>query len=328
MQDIYLTPQDSIAAALGSLSSRPAGPVRIHLASGTYHEKLVIQRPHLSFIGESAKDTIIAYDDYAKFIMPDGSKRGTFRSYTVLLDTHDVTMENLTIANLAAPRKKAGQAVALYADGDRLVFKNCRFTGNQDTLFTGPLPPAPKEPGGFTGPKEFAPRINGRQLYDNCYICGNVDFIFGSATAYFRSCHIEAVAEGTFGSKEGEPPVCGYITAASTPKGQAYGYVFDHCNITGSGCPPESVYLGRPWRNYAKTVFLNCTMDSCIHPAGFHDWKKPEAHETVYYAEYNSLGEGGVCRNRAPFTHILTDSEAEYYAIDKVLGEDFPLPSC
>ncbi len=223
MQDIFLTPQDSIAAALDSLSSQPDGPVRIHLASGTYHEKLVIQRPHLHFIGESAKDTVIAYDDYAKFLMPNGSKRGTFRSYTVLLDTHDVTMENLTIANLAAPRKKAGQAVALYADGDRLVFKNCRFTGNQDTLFTGPLPPAPKEPGGFTGPKEFAPRINGRQLYDNCYICGNVDFIFGSATAYFRSCHIEAVAEGTFGSKEGEPPVCGYITAAATPEGQAYG---------------------------------------------------------------------------------------------------------
>ena len=85
--------------------------------------------------------------------------------------------------------------------------------------------------------------------------------------------------------------------------------------------------MGRPWRNYAKTVFLNCTMDASIHPAGFHDWKKPEAHDTVYYAEYNSMGEGGACINRAPFSRILTDKEAGNYAIRKVLGEDFPLPA-
>lgn len=326
MQTIYLTPKDSIQETLNTLSAPPEEPVHIRLAPGTYREKLVIQRPRLFITGESAENTVIAYDDYAKFIMPDGTKRGTFRSYTVLLDTHDVTMEHLTIANLAAPRKKAGQAIALYADGDRLVFRHCRFTGNQDTLFTGPLPPAPKEAGGFTGPKEFAPRINGRHLYDHCQISGNIDFIFGSATAYFRNCQIETVGEGTFGSKDGEPPVCGYITAASTPEGQPYGYVFDRCNLTGTNCPAGSVYLGRPWRNYAKTVFLNCTMDASIHPAGFHDWKKPEAHDTVYYAEYNSMGEGGACINRAPFTRILTDSEAGNYTIGKVLGEDFPLP--
>lgn len=324
MENIYITPKDTIAATLANLSAQSAEPVTIHLAPGTYREKLVIDKPYLHFVGESAENTIIAYDDYAKFIMPDGVKRGTFRSYTVLVDAHDISMENLTIANLAAPRSKAGQAIALYADGDRLVFKNCRFTGNQDTLFTGPLPPAPKEAGGFTGPKEFAPRINGRHLYDNCYICGNVDFIFGSATAYFRNCHIEAIADKNISSDTEGNPICGYITAASTPEGQTYGYVFDHCNITGSNCPPESFYLGRPWRNYAKTVFLNCTMDSSIHPAGFHDWKRPESHDTVYYAEYNSLGEGGICSNRASFTHVLTDNEADAYTIDKVLGEDFP----
>lgn len=325
MQNIYVTPKDSLAAVLGSLPDRPTAPIHIRLAPGTYHEKLTIDKPYLNFIGESAESTVIAYDDYAKFIMPDGRKRGTFRSYTVLVNTHDISMENITIANLAAPRSKAGQAIALYADGDYLSFRNCRFTGCQDTLFTGPLPPAPYEPGGFTGPKEFAPRVNGRQFYDNCYICGSIDFIFGSATAYFRSCHIEAIGDETIGRNADTSPICGYITAASTPEGQTYGYVFEHCRITGKNCPKESFYLGRPWRNHAKTVFLNCTMDSCVHPSGFHDWKKSEAHNTIYYAEYNSLGDGGSCKNRAPFTHILTDNEADAYTIDKVLGEDFPL---
>lgn len=318
MKNIFLTPNDSIATALEQLNQEPPEPVTIHLAPGTYREKLTITRPFVHFIGESAENTVITYDDYAKFIMPDGIKRGTFRSYTVFIDTHDITMENLTISNTAAPRSKAGQAVALYADGDHLTIKKCRLIGMQDTLFTGPLPPTPYEPGGFTGPKEFSPRINGRQLYEDCYICGNIDFIFGSATAYFKNCHIEALNDGVIDHDPNGADICGYITAASTAEGQKYGYVFDNCRITAKDCPDGSIYLARPWRNYAKTVFLNCFMDSCIHPAGFHDWKKQDAHTTVFYAEYKNHGAGASTDKRADFSHILTDEEAADYTLEKV----------
>lgn len=313
MTTIYCTPEDSLAAVLETVSPDSAHPVTIYLAPGTYYEKLTINKPYLHFVGEDARTTVIAYDDYAKFLMPDGVKRGTFRSYTVFIDTHDVTMENITVSNLAVPRSKAGQAIALYADGDNLTFIGCRLTGYQDTLFTGPLPPAPKEPGGFTGPKEFAPRINGRQLYLNCYICGDIDFIFGSATAYFKNCEIEVLCDENNADPSDPPAVCGYVTAASTPEGQKYGYIFDRCCITGPNCPKGSVYLGRPWRNFAKTVYLNCHMEECIHPAGFHDWDKPEAHATVSYAEYNSTGAGAAAASRASFCRILTQEEAFLY---------------
>lgn len=313
MTDIYVTENDSLSAVLKDLSPDSEHPVTIHLAPGTYFEKLTIDKPYLRFVGEDAENTIIAYDDYAKFLMPDGIKRGTFRSYTVFIDTHDVTLENITIANLAVPRSRAGQAIALYADGDNLTFLNCRLTGYQDTLFTGPLPPAPREAGGFTGPKEFAPRINGRQLYLNCYICGDIDFIFGSATAYFKNCQIEVLCDENNSSPDNLPTVCGYVTAASTPEGQKYGYIFDSCSITGPNCPKGSVYLGRPWRNFAQTVYLNCSMDESIHPAGFHDWGKEAAHDTVFYAEYNSTGTGADTKSRASFCRILTDAEASLY---------------
>lgn len=313
MKTFHLHPGDSINERLRQIPTDNQEEIHIRLSRGVYREKVVIDRPHLHFFGEDAQKTVITYDDYANAPMPDGSKRGTFRSYTVLLDASFVTMENLTIENTAAPRKKVGQAIALYADGDRLHFKNCRLLGNQDTLFTGPLPPAPKQAGGFTGPKEFAPRQNGRQFYENCYICGDIDFIFGSATAYFLNCHIEAknnLPPEELESPENRPPVCSYLTAASTPEGQRFGYVFDRCRITAKDCPPGSVYLGRPWRIWAKTVFLNCSMDESIHPAGFHDWNKPESHETVFYGEYGCTGPGSAQKGRAPFARRLTAGEA------------------
>lgn len=319
MTNIYATPDDSLSSILQSLSPDREHPVTIHLAPGTYFEKLTIDKPYVHFRGESADNTIIAYDDYAKFIMPDGTRRGTFRSYTVFIDAHDVTMENITVSNLAVPRSRAGQAIALYADGDNLTFVNCRLTGYQDTLFTGPLPPAPKEAGGFTGPKEFAPRINGRQLYLNCYICGDIDFIFGSATAYFKNCRIEVLCDENNASSGNPAAVCGYVTAASTPEGQKYGYIFDGCRIMGPHCPKGSVYLGRPWRSFAKTVYLNCYMDESIHPSGFHDWEKKDAHDTVFYAEYNSFGEGAVTGDRASFCRILSDAEAALYDPSDIL---------
>lgn len=307
----------TITQALAHIPAVFAEPVTILVKPGIYYEKITVSVPYVSIVGESPENTVITYDDFAKDIMPDGSKRGTFRSYTMFLDSHDCTLSNLTIRNSSSPRSKAGQSIALYADGDRLCVKNCRLESFQDTLFTGPLPPSPYEAGGFVGPKEFAPRINGRQFYKDCYICGDIDFIFGSATAYFEDCEIASVSSETLYADElGNPPIYGYVTAASTPKEQTYGYVFSNCRLTGT-CPKESVYLGRPWRDYAKTVFLNCSLGEHIKPEGFHDWNKKAARDTVFYAEYQNTGAGD---ERAPFVRLLSETEAAFFSKEKVLG--------
>lgn len=310
----------SVSEAIAALPSDTDTPVTIKIKPGVYCEKLQLCRSNVTLLGEDTANTILTYDDCATQIMPDGSKRGTFRSYTMFLDGNNITLENLTIRNSAYPRSQAGQALALYADGDRILVKNCHLESFQDTLFTGPLPPTALSPGGFTGPKEFAERIVGRQLYQNCYICGDIDFIFGSATAYFENCEIASVySEELPLDKNGNTPIYGYVTAASTPEGYPYGYVFESCRFTGT-CPRHSVYLGRPWRNYAKTVLLNCNIGSHIHPEGFHDWNKQEAHNTILYAEYQSTGEGASSDTRAPFARQLTTEESLFYTKEKVLA--------
>lgn len=134
--------------------------------------------------------TIITGGLYGKMPSDDIGKLGTFRTYTMLVDAQNVTLENLTIENSAGAGSNIGQAIALYAEGEGFRCKNVRLLGWQDTLFTGPLPPKEIEKNGFIGPKQYSPRINGRQYYENCYIEGDIDFIFGSATAYFDNCMI------------------------------------------------------------------------------------------------------------------------------------------
>lgn len=307
--------------ALQSIPKDYEGQVIIFLHEGIYKEKLYIDRPFITIIGDGAEKTVITYDDYALNKMPDGTKRGTFRTQTMLIYTHDFTAKDITIENNAGFGKKVGQALALYVDGDRNKFFNCRLLGSQDTLFTGPLPPSELKAGGFTGPLEHAPRINGRQYYYQCYIRGDVDFIFGSATAYFEECEIysQKYDEEPSAIDSSQQKIYGYVTAASTAEGQDYGYVFNRCRLTGN-CPVNSVYLGRPWRNYAKTVFIECELGEHIRREGWHDWSKPEAHDTIYYAEYHSLGPGAAIADRAPFSRQLTDEEAEHYTREKVLG--------
>lgn len=309
----------SISEAILRIPEHNCSEVTIRVAPGIFREKVTLNRPHVHLLGESARDCVITFGDYAKAAMPDGGKRGTFRSYTMLVDADDVTLENLTIENDAAPRERVGQAIALYADGDRLTVKNCRLLGHQDTLFTGPLPPEPIEPGSFAGPKEFAPRRVGRQYYKDCYICGDIDFIFGSATAYFEGCELASILWND------ASPVQGYATAASTPEGMPYGYVFHGCRFTyvhenGTGRAMPCVYLGRPWRDYAKTVLIDCCLGEHVHPDGFHDWDKPIARKNCFYAEYKSHGPGA-CAHRADFVRSLTDGEALAFSKGNVLGD-------
>lgn len=289
-----------------------AEPVTVKIAPGIYKEQLVVSRPNVTLEGEDAQTTLLTCDLGAREILADGLKRGTFRTASVRIDAPDFTAKNLTFQNSAGYGYEVGQALALYVDGDRIIFENCRFLGSQDTLFTAPLPLTELEPGGFRGPGEHKPRIMGRHYYRNCFIQGDIDFIFGGAVCYFDGCTL--FSKMPVGSTS---PICGYITAASTPKDSPFGYVFQNCHLTGD-CPPGSVYLGRPWREFAKTVFLNCEMGEHIHPEGWTDWNKP--HGNFYFAEYGSYGVGGNSENRASFSHQLTKKEAALYTIKNVLG--------
>lgn len=301
----------SIQQAVDSIKSEDVRET-IFIKNGIYKERVEIKRNNITLIGESSEHTVITEGYYALMTMPDNSKRGTFRSYTFLVTADNFQAFNITFENSAGFGKKVGQAIAVYAEGNNILFKNCRLLGHQDTLFTGPLPFKEKQPGGFTGPTEFAPRIPTRQLYEDCYICGEVDFIFGSATAYFKNCTLYAINRNE--------TINSYYTAPSTYENQKYGYVFESCTFTGN-CPKATCYLSRPWRIHAKVVLLNCEYSDQVIPKGFDDWNKPEAHTTTYYAEYNCHGEGYKPEERASFAHILTDEEAALYTKDAVLAK-------
>lgn len=304
----------TIQQALDTIEKDNKEWVEIHLLPGVYHERLEIETPYIRLTGEDAKSTVITFNNGAATLMPDGDPRGTFRSYTVFVGTHDFIAENITFENAAGPGYIAGQSLALYADGDRLGFYNCRFLGYQDTIFTGPLPPTSIIPNSFKGPRAKSPRINGRQYYQNCYIRGDVDFIFGSATAYFEGCEIFSKVRD---NHRGGP--CGYASAASTPEGQRYGYIFHSCRFT-SDCPEGSVYLGRPWRNFAHTAVINCQLGGHISKQGWHNWNKPEAEKTMRFEEYGNTGEGACLQERPQWVIRLSKEQAQQYTIQNVLG--------
>lgn len=300
-----------IQEAVDAVPEQRSEPITIVIKAGIYKEKLWIEKPNISLVGEGAEKTVITYDDAAFDIMPDGEKRGTFRSYSAFIGADDVVAKHLTFANSAGAGRKVGQALAAYVDADRVAFYQCRFLGHQDTLFTGPLPPSPIHSKGFVGPREHAVRRHVRQYYERCYIEGDVDFLFGSATVVFESCEIVSL------DRQRDPN--GYITAASTPEGVPFGYVFHRCRLTSTAAP-NTVYLARPWRNYARTAFLDCWMGVHIKAEGWHNWNKQDAEQTVCYAEYRSTGPGAQMDARVPWAVILDADEAQQYTPGLVLG--------
>lgn len=256
----------------------------IFVKKGIYKEKVIVPSwlTNIEILGEDRDETIITYDDHANIRMPGKEvNMGTFRTYTVKVEGNDITFKNITIEN-NAPRK--GQAVALHTEGDRLKFINCRILGNQDTVYTG---------------------VAGTRLYFvGCYIEGTTDFIFGPSTAWFEACTIHSKADS-------------YVTAASTPKDIAYGYVFNSCKLTADA-KVKRVCLGRPWRQYGYTLFMNCELGSHIVPRGWHNWGKVTNEQTARYAEYNNRGEGANVKERAPWSRQLTAKEAMQVTLKSV----------
>ena len=262
----------TITEALEGIRAYMEYTVTVHIAPGVYKEKVVIPSwlKNVTFEG-TGEGPEATVITYDHHANIDNM--GTFRTYTVKVDASDVLFRNLTIENNAP---QLGQAVAIHTEGDRLKFEKCRFLGNQDTVFTGGK--------------------NARLYFGDCYIEGTTDFIFGPATAYFSKCTIHSKRDS-------------YVTAASTPEDVAVGYVFDSCKLTAEPGITK-VYLGRPWRPYAHTVFLNCEMGSHILPAGWHNWNNPANETTARYGEYGSTGAGASNDSRVSWSMKLSAEEA------------------
>ena len=252
--------------------------VTIYVRNGVYKEKVIVP----SWVENI---DIIGEDRDKTIITYDDhaniNKMGTFRTYTVKVEGSDITFKNLTIENNAA---QLGQAVALHTEGDRLKFINCRILGNQDTIYTGAK---------FT-----------RLYFKDCYIDGTTDFIFGPSTALFENCMIHSKRNS-------------YVTAASTPKEAKYGYIFKHCKLTAEP-GVDKVYLGRPWRPYAYTLFIECELGKHIVLAGWHNWGKQSNEETARYMEYKNTGEGANASERVAWSKQLTKKEAEAVTVDAI----------
>jgi pectinesterase len=273
----------TIQDAIYNSPSFPYKRVTITVKNGMYHEKVRIPEwnTKISLIGESKEKTIISYDDY--FGKISLGRNSTFLTPTVLVEANDFVASNITIENTAGP---VGQAIALSVVADRVVVSDCIILGNQDTLYISGE--------GF------------RQYFKNCFIEGTVDFIFGEATSVFDNCTIHSKSNA-------------YLTAASTPESSEFGFVFINCKLTADEKATE-VYLGRPWRIYAKTVYLNCEMGSHIRKEGWNNWSKADAEKASFYAEYNCSGPGFQPENRVKWSHQLKKTEAKNYTLENILG--------
>ena len=279
----------TIQEAVNAVRDLSQQRVTIHIKNGVYHEKLVIPswKTMISLVGESEDGVIISNDDYSGKADPKDlfgkGKFTTYTSFTVLVEGNDFSAQNLTIENVAG---RVGQAVALHVEGDRCAIIGCRLLGNQDTLYAG--------------------TENSRQYYANCLIEGTTDFIFGEATAVFSRCEVRSLIDS-------------YIAAAATTPRQAFGLVFLDCRLTADTAA-DKVFLGRPWRPYARTVYIRTEMGAQILPAGWDNWRNPENEKTAFYAEYQCSGPGAEPAKRVGWSRRLTGREARKYTPAAILG--------
>ncbi|MGW8368806.1 MAG: pectinesterase family protein [Gammaproteobacteria bacterium] len=273
---------ETIQGAIDAMKSFPPERITIHIRKGRYREKVVVHEwnTRLTIIGEDAVATIISFDD--NFARVGRGRNSTFFTPTMQVNADDFVARNLTIENSAGA---VGQAVALAVNANRAVFRNVRLLGNQDTLYV-------------TGE-------GNRMFFDQCYIEGTTDFIFGGASSVFLDCTVHSKADS-------------YVTAASTPEHAEFGLVFIRARLTASA-DVTAAYLGRPWRKHAQTVFIDSDMGRHIVPAGWHNWDNPEAESTSFYAEFNSSGPGGDPAKRVAWSKQLSDRDAAHFDVEELL---------
>lgn len=281
----------TVQAAFDAVPPNNKKPVIIFIKNGIYKEKLHLDssKNFVTLIGEDKFNTILTYDDHTGKLSSNGDTINTRTSWSFLIRADNFIAQNITFQNDAG--FAAGQAVAVESDGDKAIFKNCRFVGNQDILFTN--------------------SDKSRQYYTNCYIEGTTDFIFGSSAVWFEQCHIH--------SKKNS-----HVTAASTPKEHEFGYVFNDCVLTGD-TSLHSVSLGRPWRPYASVVYIHCFIGEHIKPEGWSNWNNTDNYKTARYAEYKNYGPSADPAKRISWARQFTDEEVKKYTLKNVFGEWNPL---
>lgn len=240
---------------------------KIYIDSKRY-ERLYIEEDQIELYGINKDESAIIGNEYAYRETEDG-KVGTFRTATVFISAKKAYIHDLSIINESSNSKECGQAIALYNDCEEALVENCNIISGQDTLFISPLPDKERIPGGFKGPRENYPRIPTKQIYRNCVIAGDVDFIFGSGEATFENCTIISRKRG------GE---VGYVAAPSTSEGKR-GFYFKNCTFTSTECDEESVYLARPWREYGEAIFEDCIFGKHIKKEFFSGWNRKYQEE-------------------------------------------------
>ena len=272
-----------IQNAIDAAKAFPPSPITLFIKKGIYNEKVIVPswNTNLSLVGEDADNTKIIWDDY--FDKINRGRNSTFFTYTLKVEADDFYMENMTIENAAGD---AGQAVAIHVEGNRCRFKNCKILGNQDTAYLD--------------------GENSHQLFTDCTISGTTDFIFGSATVVFKECTIISKKDS-------------YITAASTTKGKDFGFVFINCKLQAAP-NVNKVFLGRPWRPYAKTVFMECELGKHICIEGWEKWSNKDSLSTTFYAEYKNYGPGANTTERVKWAHQLTQEVAKKYILENILS--------
>lgn len=287
----------TVQQAINAIENNSSTRTKVFIKNGIYKEKITIpeNKGAILLVGENPEKTIITYDDYASKKNAEGKEIGTTGSSTIFIYSNDFTAKNISFENSSG---RVGQAVAVLTSGDRIAFENCKFLGNQDTLY-------------LKGAQDLEDKTKpSRNYFKNCYIEGTTDYIFGAGTAVFENCIIY--------SKE----TASYVTAASTPQGNEFGFVFINSKIIGNA-KDHSVYLGRPWRPFARTVYIDCELNSTIKPEGWHNWNKTEAEKTTLYAESNSKGAGANMTQRVPWSHQLNKEERKKYTPENILkGND------
>ncbi|EDY83836.1 Pectinesterase superfamily [Verrucomicrobiia bacterium DG1235] len=269
-----------IQAAIDDCKSFPDLPITIRVKEGRYREKVTVHAWNTNLTILGLGEVIIAYNSHFKEV--NRGRNSTFFTGTVEVLANDFSARNLTIENTAGP---VGQAIALRVEGDRCSFFDCRLIGNQDTLY-------------LAGEGH-------RQYFENCYIEGTTDYIFGGATAFFQNCILMSKADS-------------YISAASTPKSSSFGFVFNKCRLDAAKGITE-VYLGRPWRKHAKTVYLGCDYGDFIAQAGWDDWGLEDPGASVFYAEYIPKGSKKTGKRRIAWSCQLSKSDLSDYSREKVL---------
>ena len=277
----------TVQAAFDAIPRNNKKSITIIIKEGIYQEKLLLEstKNFVTLIGIDKYNTILTYNDHTGKLSPKGDTINTRTSWSFKILADNFMASNITFQNDAG--FSAGQAVAVESDGDKATFNNCRFVGNQDVLFVN----------------------NGRQYYQQCYIEGTTDFIFGSATVWFEQCHIH--------SKKNS-----HITAASTPKEKKFGYVFNECILTGD-TSLHNVSLGRPWQPYASVTYIRCFIGQHIKPEGWNNWNKTDNEKTARYAEYKNYGPSAVPFKRVNWAKQLTDEEAKEVTVQKIIGDWF-----